>query len=226
MNPSNFLFTLIGIFFFLFFITKKKIFFKYLAINFFIILFISFIPIGNMGLKYLEKDFFNEKKYKNIKNIVVLSGSDERIIESIKLANTYNNSKIFYVGGDGYMIKSNQNDENNNAKELYSSINFDLNRVYFIGNSRNTIENFAEIKKLNLKGLETILVTSAYHMKRALMIASSENLNFMPFAIDFKSFTQESILNKYQAFSVTKNLSNFNLCFREILGIIAFKFST
>ena len=220
------MFLVILILSFFYLINKKRKYLNFLIIHILILLFIAFIPIGNFGLSYLEKDFFNQKQFKNIKNILVLSGSDERIISSIKIANIQTNSKIYYIGGNGYMIKNNQNNEHMLARNLYKSLNFDLGRVKFVGNSRNTIENFKEIKKLDLDNLNTILITSAYHMKRALMIAKNEDLNFRPHAVDFRSFSQKSLINRYQVFSITNNLSNFNLCFREILGIIAFKIST
>ena len=87
-------------------------------------------------------------------------------------------------------------------------------------------ENFKEIERLNLKYSETVLITSAYHMKRSMMIAKNLNLNFKPYSSDFKSISQKNLLNKFQAFDLVRNLTKFNLFFREILGIIAFKIST
>ena len=124
-------------------------------------------PTGSLGLKYLEKDFIIKKEYKNIKNILVLSGADERIIASISLAYQYPEAKVFYVGGNAYLVKNNDNDDPTIAKKFYNELNFDMDRINFIGKSRNTIENFKEIKELNLKYSETILITSAYHMKRS-----------------------------------------------------------
>ena len=145
---------------------------------------------------------------------------------SIRLANKFNNSEIFFIGGNGYLIKTDKNDELIIAKQLYKDLNFDLKRVNFVGNSRNTIENFNEIKKLKLLNSETILITSAYHMKRSMMIAKKQNLHFQAYASDFESVSRKSFLNKYQAFNVAKNLGQFDLFFREIVGIIVFKITT
>ena len=84
----------------------------------------------------------------------------------------------------------------------------------------------SKIKKLNLKNSETVLITSAYHMKRSMIIAKKLGLDLNPYASDFKYSSQRSLLNKYQAFDVASNLSKFNLFFREVLGIIAFKITS
>ena len=197
-----------------------------LTINILLLIFISFLPIGNLGIRYLENDFLNKARPQNIENIIVLSGSDKRILYSVELANMFENSKIYFVGGNPYLIKSQQNDEIILAKNFYENLNFNIKRINFIGRSRNTIENFKEIKKLNLDYSKTVLITSAFHMKRSLMIAKKFNLNLQPYATDFKSYSEQSILNRYQVFDVASNLNKFNLFFREILGMLTFKLST
>ena len=226
LNPTNFLFIILGILFIYYLISKRKIFLKILSLNIFLIIIISFLPTGSLGIKYLEKDFIFKKEYKNIKNILVLSGADDRIIASISLAYQYPDAKIFYVGGNAYLIKDINNDDLNIAKKFYYDLNFDMDRINFIGKSRNTIENFKEIKELNLKYSETVLITSAYHMKRSMMIAEKQGVNVIPYPVNPISGSTTPLLNSYQVFDVTNNLSKFNTFFREILGIIAFKITS
>ena len=226
INPTNFLFLALIPLFIIYNKTKKKLFYRLIILNIFLLFLISFLPLGNLGIKYLENNFSDKVEYEDIDNILVLSGSDFRIITSTKLAYKYPESKIFYLGGNSFLKKDEQNYELDIAKNFYKTLEFDISRVNFIGGSRNTIENFREIKKLNLDDTKTVLITSAYHMKRSLMIANSLNLNLKPLATDFRYFSQKSILNKYQSFSVVDNMYKFNVFFREILGIIAFKIFT
>ena len=148
------------------------------------------------------------------------------MLASIKLGNKYKNTKIYYVGGNAYLIKSDINDEINKAKKIYEELNFDMTRVNFVGQSRNTIENFKEIEKLNLNDSRTVLITSAYHMKRSIIIAKDFGLKLIPYVVDPKSNRQSSLINIYQDFNISRNLANFNLFFREIIGIIVFKLSS
>ena len=238
LNLTNVLFILLIIFY----LTnlKKKFRFKFFSnIILILLLFISFFPLGNLGLKYLEKDYIFQDKVYKVDNIVVLAGSEkvasteitkklslndgsERLIASAKLALDYPNSKIYYLGGDGRLIKSKFN-EADIAKIFYSNIHFDLNRVIFIDNTRNTIENLKAFKKINTLNQSNILITSAFHMKRSMLIAKKLDLTIKPYAVDFRSVNNFNILNYYQKLSIASNLQSFNIFFREIIGIIAFR---
>ena len=118
--PTNFLFLFLVVFFILYLKNKNKKILNILSLIIFLIITIAFLPIGNFGLKYLEKDFISTKEYKNIKNIIVLSGDNERILASIRLAYKYPASRIFYVGGNAFLIKSKNNDDPTFAKKFYS----------------------------------------------------------------------------------------------------------
>jgi uncharacterized SAM-binding protein YcdF (DUF218 family) len=210
--------------------------FAYFVILLFLL--ISLFPIGNFGLKYLENSYINQQEISNIENIIVLAGSEdiqstkvtkklnlnsgsERLIASVKLANEFKNAKIFFLGGDGNLIK-NSIDEAFVARKFYKDVNFDTNRIYFVSNTRNTYENLKEFKKIGKKN-KNVLITSAFHMKRSLLIAKKLNIELIPYGVDYKSLDFFSIINFYQRFSVTNNLSSFDTFFREMLGILAIK---
>jgi len=147
LNPTNLLFIFL-IFFYLLNL-KSKIKFKLISnIVLILVLLLSFFPLGNLGLRYLEKDYILQDKFYKVDNIIVLAGSEmiasteitkklslnsgsERLIISAKLALDYPNSKIYYLGGDGRLVKSKFN-EADVAKIFYSNIHFDLNRVIFM----------------------------------------------------------------------------------------------
>jgi uncharacterized SAM-binding protein YcdF (DUF218 family) len=239
LNLTNLLFILLIVFY----LTnlKKKFIFKLFSNLTLILLFlISFFPLGKFGLKYLEKDYILQEKVYKIDNIIVLAGSEkilstqttnklslndgsERLILSVKLALDHPKSKIYYLGGDGRLVKNKIN-EADVAKIFYSNINFDLNKVVFIDNARNTIENLKAFKDISSLKQSNILITSAFHMKRSMLIADKLDINIKPYAVDFRSIADLSILNYYQMFSVADNWQFFNIFFREIIGIIAFKF--
>jgi uncharacterized SAM-binding protein YcdF (DUF218 family) len=226
----------------------KKLFFKkfFKIINYlgiFILIIFSFFPIGSKLIASLEKKYIISVLPDNYDYIVVLAGSEEpyktfitnklalnhaseRLIASVKLANEKKNSKIIFLGGSGY-LKTGNLDESDVARIFFKDINFDLKKVIFINSTRNTIENLKELKKLNLQiKNNSILITSAFHMKRSLLISKKLDLNLTPYAVDFKSLADndsDSLLNRYQRFSIAGNLQSINLFFREFLGIYAVK---
>ncbi len=237
LNLTNLLFILLIIFYLINLKTKFR--FKFFSnIILILLLLISFFPLGNLGLKYLEKDYILQDNVYKIDNIVVLAGSEnifstkitkkltlndasERLITSVKLALEYPNSKIYYLGGDGRIVKSKFN-EVHVAKIFYSNINFDLKKIIFIDNTRNTIENLKAFKNINNLNQSNILITSAFHMKRSMLIAKELDLNIKPYAVDFRSINDFNILNYYQRLNIAENWQSFNIFFREIIGILAF----
>jgi len=215
---------------------KVKIFLK-IFITFF--LFVAILPIGNFGIKLLESEFLNQKKIKKIDNIFVLAGSEnleaskltlktnlndasERLIATVKLGLENPEAKIYFLGGEGFMVKNDIN-ESNIAKSFFSDVGFNTDRIYFVDNTRNTIENLRKIVNLNISNKSNILITSAFHMKRALIISRKFKLNLIPYAVDFRSIKEGNLLNKYQKFNILDNLFKFDLFIRELLGIISFK---
>jgi uncharacterized SAM-binding protein YcdF (DUF218 family) len=238
LNPTNLLFFLL--IFFIFKNIKLKIRFKFLFIFItFIITFISTLPIGKTGLKYLENDYVFQEKLSNIDNIFILAGSEEisttkatnklnlnngseRLISSIKLALDNPNAAIYFIGGDGHLIK-NEINEINVAQLFFEDIGFDTRRVKFIQNTRNTIENLKALKKINIQDQLNVLITSAFHMKRSMIIANTLDIKIKPYAVDFRSIEKFNLINYYQRLSVASNWNSFNIFFKELLGIFAFK---
>ena len=238
LNPTNLLFFLL--IFFIFKNIKLKIRFKFLFIFItFIITFISTLPIGKTGLKYLENDYVFQEKLSNIDNIFILAGSEEisttkatnklnlnngseRLISSVKLALDNPNATIYFIGGDGHLIK-NEINEIKVAQLFFEDIGFDTRRVKFIQNTRNTIENLKALKKINIQDQSNVLITSAFHMKRSMIIANTLDIKIKPYAVDFRSIEKFNLINYYQRLSVANNWDSFNIFFRELLGIFAFK---
>ena len=156
-----------------------------------------------MGLRLLENNYINKDNIKDYNNIIVLAGaesiystnyskilnlneSSERLISSVELALKNKNSKIIFLGGSGYLSKTKLN-EADVAKMFYKNVGFDLDRVKFVSTTRNTIENLKELKKLNINKNNDLLITSAFHMNRAMYISKKLGLNLIPYAVDFRS---------------------------------------
>ena len=144
LNLTNllFIFLIILILLNIKYLKKYKFLFKILLL-FYVLL--AVFPIGKVGLSYLEKDYFFQEKFNKVDNIIVLAGAEnlvstktskklnlndnsERLILSVKLALEHPNSKIYFVGGDGLLDKSEIN-EIFVAKLFYESVGFDINRV-------------------------------------------------------------------------------------------------
>ena len=206
---------------------KIKIILKLFIIIF---VFVAIFPIGSIGVKYLESEFIIQKKIKKIENIFVLAGSEnleasrktsktnlnnssERLIATVKLALENPDAQIYFLGGQGLIIKNDIN-EAMIAKSFFSDVGFDFERIYFVDNTKNTIENLQKIKELNISNKTNVLITSAFHMKRSLLIADKFELDIIPYPVDFRSIKEEKLINNYQNFNILHNLFKFELFIR------------
>ena len=224
--PSNFLILGLVIFFYLGVWKNKDNFKKIFSIFFVIFSMISLLPIGNKLIYHvLEKNYKNNKLPKNIDYIFVPSGDIKRIVQAIKIKNHYlpDKVKILYSSGNVYLDPKNGEDSGAIfVQTIILNSNIDKEDIIFLPGARNTIENFKQLKRfLNRdKNKKILLVTSASHMKRSLMIAKKYNIETQGFPSSFKSRTNSfSLVNFYQNINIQRNLYYFDIFFKEMLGI-------
>ncbi len=146
-------------------------------------------------------------------------------MNAINVIKEYKNVKIIFAGGNRFLVQDSGENENNTFKELVKNI-LDDSEYYILESSRNTIENIAKFKEFNKEKnfKKVVLFTSPYHMKRSLIISKKMGLNLYPYYWEKEWKYNISIINYYQSFSFVKNISTFDLFFKEILGILSLYF--
>ena len=99
----------------------------------------------------------------------------------------------------------------------------DTQRIIFENTSRNTYENILFSKNIvnPTKNENWLLITSAFHMKRAILVGKRHEWNFIPYAVDFK--TSKKIKFK-PSFNLLSNLSSFQKASHEWLGLLSYYF--
>jgi len=224
--PSNFFIFALIIFLYLG-IWKKKEKFKKIFFTFFVVFsLISLLPVGeNLIYHILEKKYKNNQIPKNIDYIFVPSGSKERVVQAVKIKNYYSpmKVKIIYSSGSAALDKKNGGDyETPFVKTIIDNAKIDKQDIIFLPNARNTVENFKQLKSFlkAKKNKKILLVTSASHLKRSLIIAKKYNIKIQGFPSSFKSRNNPfSLINFYQNINVQRNLYYFDVFFKEMLGI-------
>lgn len=240
LNFSNILFFIFFIFAFLFIFYNNKVIKIYFIILLLTTSIVTFFPIGNFVINFLERDFYSHTVPEKIDSIVVLAGAEnghntflqkkldlseasERLIAFVKLANKFPEAELIYLGGDPYLNNKTLLSEPEVAKIFFEDVNFKKAKITYLESSRNTIENLSDLKKYTkLKNYKnTILITSASHMKRSLFIAKKLNLNLLIYPVDFRSSFNFGFVNSWQRFDIVANLGSVNIFWREYLGIFA-----
>ena len=238
ISPDNLLVLLICISSFLLYRKAFKAVLILQSIISICVLIIAFFPIGEWLLSPLETRFqTNPKLPEHINGIIVLSGAENAILSAkwkqielneasernlvfLQLARHYPKAKLIFTGGSGKLLQQKYK-EAFVAKKLFEEQGFNTEQIIFETNSRNTYENalfsYALIKpKINENWL---LITSAWHMPRAMGVFKQLNWNVSAYPVDHRS-RKNHLFRIDLNFSV--NLHLLTLAIREWLGIIVY----
>ena len=242
LSPLNLLIIIlfIGFLFQLMKIQLISRFFYLIALLFFIV--VGIFPTGKFLLSNLESKYpaLNIMP-KKIDGILILGGptnpvlthihnqvsfndAGERLTEAVKLIKIYHTSTIIFSGGSGSLEK-NALTHSDVAKKFFLEMDININKIIFESESNNTFENFLFSKKLiNPKSNEKwLLVTSSFHMSRAMNIAEKLEWEFIPYPVDFRTGNKK--IKLIPSFTkILQNFNTFNLASHEIVGLISYYF--
>ncbi|MCT7597139.1 ElyC/SanA/YdcF family protein [Aliarcobacter butzleri] len=205
---------------------KAKIF---LVLGFFWFALLSNQTISNMIISPLENAYPALKETpKDIKYILVLGNGHKtndnfpitselnttainRLIEGIRHYKNLENSKLIV---SGYSF----DDVNSHAqmqKKLAISLGVNEADIITLDTPKDTKEEAIEAKKI-VGNQKLILVTTASHMKRAVMLFEKEDLNIISSPTNHKFFTSTYPTSYFNA----TNIKKVELAFHEYLGMV------
>jgi len=152
---------------------------------------------------------------------VSLNESAERITVVAELAQRYPQARIVYSGGDASLLFA-QGIEAEFALRLFHSFGIAPERVIGESRARNTIENAVFSKALAnpRPGERWLLVTSAYHMPRAMAVFRRAGFMVEAYPVDFRTRGPREALLPFAALS--GGLSRIDTAAREWIGLLAY----
>lgn len=155
------------------------------------------------------------------KDRVHVSESVNRITQLIPLYRKGLVSKIILSGGNPNLMEVGKT-EATETKQLLLEWGIPEGDILMEGNSRTTYENLVNTKKsLKNKGLKSLLlVTSSYHLPRAMAIAKKIDLSVTPYATDFREYPLTDF-TQYVLPSMSA-LKGFHHLFHEWLGYFVY----
>lgn len=142
-----------------------------------------------------------------------LNAAGDRFVEMMRLARRYPEAKIIVSGGDGHMTAIYDSDPSI-ALRLIDGFDIDPARVIAEPLSRNTFENavntaaILEREKLG----PCLLVTSAFHMPRAVGMFRVAGVKVIPWPVDYDTDGKTGF-----AFDFYEPTANFNLMTTAVL---------
>jgi uncharacterized SAM-binding protein YcdF (DUF218 family) len=151
------------------------------------------------------------------------NGSSDRFIEAAKLKTTNRVAKILISSGAAFLTEYKWNEADYVATQ-FKALNFADSAVLVENKSRNTLENAAFSKKVLLAhhlAPPYLLITSAFHMRRALYTFKKTGLDVVPYPCDFIAGKEKgSFLDALIPSAST--LYNWNLYTKEVIGLVTY----
>ncbi len=150
------------------------------------------------------------------KNYIVEWGDIDRFFKGIKLYQLNKSNTIVFTGGKNPYNSTNIS-EGEILKEFAIKYGVKKDDILITEDVLNTADESLAVLNLIGANKTIILVTSAFHMKRAKSLFENQGFNIVPFKVDFK--TSPKIKSDFIDFIPSSNgLRKTEIAFREIIG--------
>ncbi len=147
-------------------------------------------------------------------------GDPDRFFAGIKLYQKKKAPKLFFTGGTSPYDQDSIN-EGTLYKEHAISIGIPLDAIFVTNKVINTAQEALELRR-NFNqansSSEILLVTSAFHMKRAKKLFERQNFVVYPFPVDFKTSRISTWQSPYQWIPNSSSLKRSSKALRELKG--------
>ncbi len=158
--------------------------------------------------------------YRSPKDRIYFKKGADRVFHTLKL---YQEGKIkrILISGAEFDYVGNLIETDRNLKQVFIDCGLPDSVLITETRSRNTHENALfskEILQTHFPNQKYLLISSAFHLRRAKACFEKENLNIEVFSTDFYSIDQTSYFIPSE-----KALVEWSILFREILGYFSYK---
>ena len=201
----------------------------------------AFSPLGNLILYPLESRFPPWDAARGAPDgIVVLGGSidpdlsiayhtpvirsaADRIVAAAALGRRYPNARIIFSGGSADLF-ANDAREADYAGQIFESLGIGKDRLIMERRSRNTYENAVFSKEVASpkQGERWLLITSAYHMPRAVGLFRKAGFPVEPYPVDWRVGRDAADILSLSNIAVD-GLGRTDVGVREWIGLLAYR---
>ncbi|HEY7248060.1 MAG TPA: ElyC/SanA/YdcF family protein [Xanthobacteraceae bacterium] len=154
-------------------------------------------------------------------NEVALNESAERLTAAAELARRYPKARILFSGGTGALMQGEGSEAPFALREL-EGLGIGHDRILLEDRSRNTIENALYSKQIAQPkpGERWLLVTSAYHLPRAMGVFRKVGFAVEPYPVDWRTRGTEDAFRPFP--TVGDGLRRADTAMREWVGLAVY----
>jgi uncharacterized SAM-binding protein YcdF (DUF218 family) len=156
------------------------------------------------------------------RGVPALNDNAERVLAAAQLARLYPRAEIIFSGGYG-RLAGKARPEASDVRLFLDTYGIAAPRVRFEEKSRNTYENlkFARQAAQPLPGQRWLLVTSAWHMERAMRIAHKLGWDMTPWPVDYRTTGHYRLLPP--DCDILGRFYETQLALHELIGIAVYR---
>ncbi len=157
-----------------------------------------------------------------IRELMSLNDAGERMTEAIALARRYPQAKLIWSGGSGTVIAE-RISAAERATALFEALGITRDRIVLEDRSRTTHENarFTRDVVKPMAGQRWLLVTSAWHMPRAIGCFRQAGFNVTAWPVDYRTAVAVDWLRVFSG--IPDGLRRFDTISREYFGLAAYR---
>lgn len=199
---------------------------------------LAVLPLGDLALRPLEMRYPAEPELPRIDGILILGGAEsgdltafwgpvalndaaERMTAGVALARAHPEARLLFSGGLGALRHAFGGGMPGAevARQFYAELGLDPDRLVLEGASRTTAENARFSRALAQDGETWVLVTSAFHMPRAMASfkAAGWRGELIPWPVDHRGGPLRL------GWDLTGQLEELQIALREYVGLVAYR---
>lgn len=151
-----------------------------------------------------------------------LNSAAERLTAALPLLQRAPQLLLLYTGGEGELLAEGLS-EAERARRFYAEQGVPPERLLLETTSRNTYEN--AVLSAALPGVDKtspwLLITSAWHMPRALGTFRQAGWNVTPWPTDYRT----GVATPWHQYSLSQGAAKWQMALHELLGLVAYRLS-
>lgn len=153
---------------------------------------------------------------------VTVSTSADRVTEAVALSRRYPQARLVFSGGSGALLPTGST-EADDTRRLWVAMGVAPERITIEDRSRNTDENARFTKALVQPRPDEawLLVTSAFHMPRAVGLFRADGFPVVPYPVDYR--TTGTPADWRPGTDVSTGLQRLDFAVHEWVGLVSYR---
>lgn len=202
-------------------------------------LLLSILPVGLWLIRPLETRFPAAPLRQAPTDIVVLAGAErlrtsadvgrlevseagDRVIEGLALARRYPSAKLWIVGG--VRAPGFPETDSHWVTDAWQRMGLPADRIVTVEGTLDTCQNAAGVADRLTSKSPPLLVTSAFHMPRAVACFRRVGIDPLPYPVDFHGWQPRSFTDAFSS-ALSNNLERADMALHEWIGLLWYRLS-